>query len=140
MEKTAIGITIEDWHRTYQKLPRVAIGRNYRTNGTFKAVTGGMSLFAKVTLQFSRNSELIFESELDKAIEARALEEKWIHAAAVGVLDTMLVRPLTAITVFRCTFLAIEYHEIDSRPIAFQMAGRCAALELLKQEDYATYR
>jgi Elongation factor G, domain IV len=127
-------VTIADWLRNYEDLQPVGIRKKSRIEGTCKKVMGARSLFAKVSLEFSPSNGLEFVSTLSGEEQQACEEEGWLQPICLGVLDVMLVHPVTPINVFRCAIVAVEYHPIDSSRQAFRLAARQAAEEFLRMK------
>ena len=124
-------VTINDWLKSFKNLPKVAVHQCGNVEGLCKRATGGRFLFAKVGLEFQPCSELIFDVSLNSTDERILKDEEWFKYVCLGVLDVMLVRPLKPINYFKCIINKIEYHDIDSSPLAFRLAARDAAEKFL---------
>ena len=127
---------ISDWLGSFNNLPPVGILGSRCVDGICKRVMGGRSLFAKVKLEFSPSEELVFNSLLPEELYSYCQEEGWLSTICLGVLDVMLVRPVTPRTHFRCVIHSIEYHPIDSSGQAFRLAARYATEEFISGEQF----
>lgn len=131
-----IDTNLSNWLKSFDNLPPVGVQGRYHVEGLCKKATGGRFLFAKVRLAFSPSNELIFEVSLPQSLKQRCQQESWLDAIYYGVLDTMLTRSATPITLFKCVVDSIEFHEIDSSQQAFRLAARYATEDVLRQEQF----
>ena len=119
-------------------LSKNGITSTREVEGLCKRAMGARFLFARVCLSFAPHDALVFEVDAPNSREtvAECERERWLDALWFGVLDTMLVTPLTPITVFRCTLTSVETHPVDSSRDAFRLAGRAAARAFVEQEKF----
>ncbi len=104
-----------------------------RAEETFTRVTGGMSLYASVKICLRPDERFGLSLALDDLKKERMTSEGWHNSVMFGVLDIFLVRPLRSIGPFHLTIEDVDYHEVDSWPIAFRKASRLAAETCLAQ-------
>ncbi len=130
-------VNLDDWRNSYQNLHDVRVHTPASATGACRKVVGGRLLYAEVDLSFAKSAELEFCSALRCSAHERACREGWLTPICFGVLDTMLVRPITPVTHFRCTITDIRFHELDSSAQAFRVAGRLAAEDFLNRERFA---
>lgn len=100
--------------------------------GTCKKHTGGLSLYACVSIRLEPSEALEVRDEIPPNEGDRLRAEGWYDEILNGVLDVLMTRPMTPIGVFRLVVTDVKFNEMESRPIAFRLAGRYAAIECLE--------
>jgi len=126
---------ITEWQTSYSELPSVGVGLSATVEGACKKGRGGRFLYAKVRLKFSPADELTFYcSEVNESLTAEGFSEL-LQSIYLGVLDVMLVKPESPVTVFKCSVDDMDVHPVDSSPRAFRLAARAAAEEFIAQDS-----
>jgi hypothetical protein len=88
------------------------------------------------SVEFSPLDKLNFTIDLSSETEQYCREKGYIDAICFGVLDVMLVGPLTPICHFDCVIKGIEYHERRSSRLAFRLAARNAVQLYLSKQRF----
>lgn len=129
-----INIDIKSWLKRFENCADVTVHKTEYVDGVCGIVTGEKIHYAKIGITFAPSDSLIFESSLQSDIENRCNDEQWIDSLCYGVLDVMLLGPITPITRFKCTIEKIEYHEKRSSKLAFKLAARSATMKYLSSQ------
>lgn len=133
-------ISINTWIESYLNSTPISVSKSIEVEGLCKIVTGGRCLYAKVLLEVLPSNDLIFEDQTKKNKRSLLDHEAWTEAAFLGILDYMLVMPITSISRFHCVIKELDFHDIDSSSLAFRLAGRNAAKKILEAEGGAFYK
>lgn len=129
-------ITIDDWLSFFKRQPDVTIHSSGYVEGACDLLSGERFHYAKIGLNFSPSNQLLFEMSLPEEVENRCKNEPWIDFICYGVLDIMLLGPITPINAFNCTIKYIDFHEKRSSNLAFRLAARTATTNFLAQQTF----
>ena len=99
-------------------------------------ITGEKLHYAKVGLDLSPSDSLIFKTTIKDEIKKLCEKERWLESICFGVLDVMLVGPMTPINNFNCVISLVEIDPRRSSRLAFRFAARAAVQDFLSKEPY----
>lgn len=125
---------IETWYKDLITRTPFAIKQYSEAWGECDRHTGPSYWYAKVRILVEPSDNLQVVNKLDQDKSARLKQEGWYEQIIFGVLDVMMTYLTSPCRSFRLLILDVDFNEIDSRPIAFRLAGRDAAIKILS--DY----
>lgn len=99
--------------------------------GVCKKHTGGLSMYAAVSITLEPAEKVDVDDQLPEEQRKRLRSEGWYEEIVYGVLDVLMTRPMTPISVFRLMIEHVEFNEMEARGPAFRLAARYAASECL---------
>lgn len=129
-------MTISDWAHKYENAPKVSLHSSKYVEGFCEMISGERPHFAKIGLRFSPSEDLQFKISIDEETKKLCEKNGWIESICFGVLDVMLVGPMTPINNFSCEISYIEMDIRRSSRLAFRFAARTAVQNFLSKEPY----
>ncbi len=127
---------LENWLATFRGKEGDRVRESISGRGVCKKHTGGISLYAAVSLRLEPSEKLEVMDQLSDEQRRRLQSEAWYDEILYGVLDVLLTKPMTPICRFRLVIEAVEYNEMESRKAAFRLAARYAATDCLERMKF----
>lgn len=127
---------VEQWVQNLtQKRPYFTpLKRKASAWGTYHKHTGPAIRYAKVKVALAPGEELKVVDQLDRKKREWLEAQNAIDQIVFGVLDVVMTAYDTPINAFTLTIIDVEYDEVQSVPIAFRLAARQAAHEILSRQ------
>ncbi len=129
-------VSIEDWGNKYNRAPKVTLNSSKYVEGICEMITGEKLHYAKVGLNLSPADTLLFKATIDEESRKICEKEGWIEAICFGVLDVMLIGPMTPVNNFSCVISHVEINPRRSSKLAFRFAARTAVQDFFSKEPY----
>lgn len=127
---------LENWLATFSAKELGGIRELISGRGVCKKHTGGVSLYAAVSLRLEPSEKLEVVDQLSDEQRLRLQSEAWYDEILYGVLDVLLTKPMTPIGRFKLVIESVEYNEMESRKAAFRLAARYAATSCLEHMKF----
>ncbi len=122
---------LEEWTQSLLVGPELRLKGEGTARGECRRHTGPSLWFAAVTLRLAPASELLFRDELEPQVREKLHVSGWYNEIIFGVLDVLVTDPVAPVRRFELTILGVEIDDIESRGIAFRLAARDAAQNML---------
>lgn len=129
-------VTIKKWGEKYNNAPKVTICNSQYVEGVCEMISGEKMHFAKVGLDLSPAATLAFDTSVDEEVKKVCIKKGWFDSICYGVLDVMLIGPMTPINHFNCLISRVEIDLRRSSRLAFRFAARKATQHFLTTEPY----
>ncbi|MHB8974777.1 MAG: hypothetical protein ACYC3X_30495 [Pirellulaceae bacterium] len=128
----------DEWFARKLARRRLSIREPREVSHVFKRALGGRGQYAGLTVRFEPADD--FSLDFRVQWPENEVAELYEHCVMDGVLDELLTQEIGfVVTRLRVHVLAIEWHPVDSAPIAFYFAARGAVRRGLGLDDWHGY-
>ncbi len=130
------GDLLNAWFESIVRTTRVSIHTTIRVIGEWRGLFASFPNYAYIEVIAEPSDDLRVDVEIsEEKFKLRGCED-YIKQAVYGLLDVLCTDRRYAVLNIRLRIIDIKVHEIDSRGLAFRMAGRKAARKILEEDSW----
>ncbi len=124
---------LEKWFQDISSGPTLTWNTPLSAQGICDEYHSPRSWYAKVEIMISPSDHFEIIDRSEPSLNGQVDGMRWLKQIAFGVFDVMLTCLTAPIRDFEVAVLSFDFDEINTNPMAFRLAARDAALNILHQ-------